>query len=469
MFKNVLLATLFLIITLTQATAQEQWEQLGLDYESVEAIIVHPDNEDIIYAGTFNIFMDPEAIGGVFKSMDGGATWDTLITGGISVSCMVMHPTDPDIIYVGLNAANSSLPGIIKTTNGGLDWVWSHSGIYVDWETSVISLAIDPLHQDTLFAGTAGMNGNEGLYRSTNGGESWDEVSNGQIWDSSMMHIAIDPANTDIVYVCTGGEGYVFKSTDGGDNWQQLNLELHAPKTIIVDPTNSNTIYVGAYMWPPTVDWVGALYKSTDAGSTWTYTPLEGERSGINQIIIHPNHPDWVFMSSGIGFTVSSDGGATWDVFNEGLPREILGSLACNAEGTTFYGYSSANFLNAIYKRQFTTIGIEESDNESTTDWTMNLYQNYPNPFVEQTIISFQLPPNSPLKKGAQGDVSLKVFNSTGQLVKSLINGQLSFGEHTVIWDGINAQGMNVSNGVYLYQLQTAHRVDTRSMILLRN
>ncbi len=468
MFKNVLLVTLVLIIPLTQASAQEQWEPLGLD-EHVQAIIVHPDNDDIIYAGAYNVFYIPEAIGGVFKSVDGGATWDTLVTGGISVSCMVMDPTDPDIIYAGLNSANSSLPGIIKTTNGGQDWVWSHEGIYVDWETEVSSLAINPQHPDTLFAGTGSLIGSDGLYRSTNGGESWEDVTN-QILDNGMMHIAIDPVNSQNIYVCTVGAGRVFKSTDGGDNWQQLDLEIDSPKTIVVDPSDPNTVYIGAYVWPHTSDWIGALYKSTDAGSTWTSTPLEGEGSVITEIIIHPDHPEWLFMSSGIGFTVSPDGGATWDVHNEGLPSDYISSLACNSTTTTFYGYCLSGSGWLIYKRQFTPIGIEDPEHESAVDWSVNLYQNYPNPFIENTAISFHLPTNSP-RTGVEthGRVSLRVFNTAGQLIKSLINGHLSPGPHTMTWDGTNAEGLKVSSGVYLYQLQTAHRVDTRSMILLRN
>lgn len=451
MRKLFLLLTLLLCLTQSPAFAQDEWVQLGLDYEHVLDILVHPSNDSIIFAGAQNDFMNPETIGGIFKSTDEGATWDTLVTGGISVSCLAMHPMDHDIIYAGLNGANSCLPGIIKTTNGGKDWVWSHDGIYVDWETYVNTVAINPLHPDTLFAGTGGAYGGE-LYRSINGGDSWTEIT-GQIWDSNMGHIAIDPVNPWNVYVCVRGEGTVFKSTNGGNYWQELNLPPLIPKCIVIDPFDPNIIYLGA----TSPEYTGQLYRSTNAGFTWVYTDFEIEQSGISKVVIHPINTDWVFMSTAIGFVISPDGGGTWDVFNEGLPRDTLTSLACNSAGTTFYGWCPANYIETIYRRYFTMVSIED---ESINDCSIVLHQNYPNPFNESTVINFQLP--------TPQIVNLGIYNSVGQLVKLLVNSQLSLGQHELTWNGIDQYGQPVASGVYFYQIKTIDRIETRSMVLLR-
>jgi hypothetical protein len=105
------------------------------------------------------------------------------------------------------------------------------------------------------------------------------------------------------------------------------------------------------------------------------------------------------------------------------------------------------------------TTGIEPGD-EHRTPATFSLAQNYPNPFNPQTTIRFSL--------GKSGHVTLRIYNTTGRLVQTLVDEQKASGEHSLIWNGMDAHGRMVGSGVYFYRIDTGGDHDTKSMILLK-
>ncbi len=199
----------------------------------------------------------------------------------------------------------------------------------------------------TIYIGTAG----GGIWKSTNAGASFKPVFDK--YTQSIGAIAVDQKNPKIVYVGTGesnmrnsvsiGDG-IYKSTDAGDNWTKLGLDSteHISK-VLIDPSNSNTIYVAAPgpLWSNSTH--RGLYKSTDAGKTWEKILYISDKAGVADLEIDPTNPNtlyattWEFRrlpyafnsgGNGSGMYKSTDGGKTWKELSNGLPKKPFGRVA---------------------------------------------------------------------------------------------------------------------------------------------
>ena len=207
-FVQCLAVSFFSVGVCIETTSAQQWEYLGLSGQIITGIAVQ--GRDTVYAST---------PGSIFKTTNSGATWDTLLR-FTSVLDLKMHPTNPFVLCAALGGSVNPPHGILKTTNGGASWFHADSGIVVNWETYVQKIEFDPLHPETLYAGTAGfIHGN--MYKTKNGGQNWASVV--APGDTSRLHlgvasIAVHPETTDIVYV-GAGFGDLLKSTDGGQTW----------------------------------------------------------------------------------------------------------------------------------------------------------------------------------------------------------------------------------------------------------
>jgi photosystem II stability/assembly factor-like uncharacterized protein len=199
----------------------------------------------------------------------------------------------------------------------------------------------------TLYVGTAG----GGIWKTTNGGATFKPIFDKHC--QSIGAIAIDQKNPKVVYAGTGesnmrnsvsiGDG-LYKSTDAGENWVRIGLDSteHISK-VVVDPSNSNTIYVAA----PGPLWSDSrhrgLYKSTDAGKTWEKILYISEKAGCADISLDPKQPNVVYATTwefrrlpylfnsggpGSGIYKSLDGGKTWKPLEKGLPAKPFGRVA---------------------------------------------------------------------------------------------------------------------------------------------
>jgi len=230
-----------------------EWFLLGLESESITAIAVDPFDENVIYAGS-TINYNADEFGGLFKSADGGASWNTLISGTI-IRDIDIHPTNPQIIYVLGGGALVS-----KTADGGQTWVAADSGLRVGLYGTPGVLAIDPLHPDTLYTGVSSNFGGN-LFKSTDGGRTWRAIGDTILWNG-VTAIAIDPQNTNVVYAGTAWIGAISKSTDGGASWERMDFpEVGIINDLIVHPSHTNNVYTGT--------WRYGFYFSTNGGTSW--------------------------------------------------------------------------------------------------------------------------------------------------------------------------------------------------------
>ena len=226
----------------------------------ITALTVDPGNTNIIIAGT--------AAGGIFKSIDGGTSWipKTDWAPSLPIGSIRMHPTNPNVIYCGTGEANNATDvypgfGMLKSTDKGDTW----NLIGLDSSKSIGEIAISPQNPNTVYAAVGGglysKGQNRGIYKSINGGDNWQQVF--FVNDStSAVDVAIDPSDSNRIYAAMmerlrgpsfrkagGVSSGVYMSTNGGQTWARITNGLPAPATnigricIAVAPSNPNFVY----------------------------------------------------------------------------------------------------------------------------------------------------------------------------------------------------------------------------------
>ena len=284
-----------------------------------------------------NVFYMGQVNGGVWKSNDYGRTWNPIFDheSTQSIGAIAVAASDPNIIYVasgeGLHRPDLSVGnGIYKSTDAGK--TWTHLGLR-DGE-QIPALAVDPRNPNRVFAAVLGHpygpNEERGLFRSTDGGQSWQKVIY-KDENTGASDVEIDPSNPDVIYASmwevregpwedgnefNGTGGGLFKSTDGGNTWHQLSNGL--PKDlsqiyVAIAPSDPHRLYatIGA------ASGALAFYRSDDAGETWskpTDDPRPSGRIGGGDLAIprvDSKNADVVYCASTVTMK-STDGGKTW-------------------------------------------------------------------------------------------------------------------------------------------------------------
>jgi len=291
-----------------------------------------------------NVFYIGQVNGGVWKSDDYGRTWAPIFDQQPtqSIGAIAVAASDPNIIYVGsgegLHRPDLAVgDGIYKSTDAGK--TWTHLGLRDAQQ--IPALEIDPRDPNRVFAAVLGHpygpSQERGIYRSTDGGVTWQKVLS-KDENTGGSDLALDPSNPDVIYaslwdvregpwedgnIFSGTGGGLFKSTDGGNTWQQLTKGLPSNVvqiSIAISPSLPKRLYIALGTTEPGDYASGAglgLYRSDDAGESWYRTTDDGRaamRIGGGDLAIvrvDAKNPDVVY-STGIVTARSSDGGKTW-------------------------------------------------------------------------------------------------------------------------------------------------------------
>jgi hypothetical protein len=214
--------------------------------QSIGAIALAPSNPEIVYVGTGEPWpRNSVSVGtGVYRSVDGGNHWESLgLEGTERIAAIAVHPENPDVAYVaalGPLWSSGEERGVYKTTDGGKTWA---KVLYLDENTGAANLSLDPSNPDVLYAAMwsfrrtphsfdSGLNGQSGLYKSTDGGENWTELRNGfPEGKLGRIGVAIAPSNSDTVYasVETGIDSTsgMYLSEDAGATWGHRSSALN--------------------------------------------------------------------------------------------------------------------------------------------------------------------------------------------------------------------------------------------------
>jgi len=296
---------------------------------AIGAVAVAASDRNVVYAGTGEACIRGNVShgDGVYKSTDGGASWKNV---GLSdtrhIARVRIHPDNPDVVYVAaLGHAFGPHPdrGIFRSRDGGKTW---HKVLYRDENTGASDLTMDPHNPRVLYAGLwqarrypwALESGGEGsgLFKTTDGGDTWQELTNNPGLPAGLkgrIGVAVSPARPDRVWaIVEAKEGGLFRSDDGGSTWQLVsdNPDLRQRPWyymhIFADPQDPDVMYVlNLRMW-----------KSHDGGKSFSQIPTP--HGDNHDLWIDPQNPRRMVQGNDGGANVSFDGGVTWSsIYNQ--------------------------------------------------------------------------------------------------------------------------------------------------------
>lgn len=300
---------------------------------SIGAVAVFQPSSDVVWVGTGegNTRNSTSVGNGVYRSLDGGRTWEHLgLENTERIHKIVLHPTDPDVAYVaalGRLWGENPERGVYRTTDGGATW---ERILYVNERTGAADLAMDHTNPRKLFAAMwehgrrpyyfeSGGPGS-GLYVTHDGGDTWERrtVDDGlPEGDLGRIGIGVSRSNPEIVYALVEAErSALLRSEDGGESFRAVNRETNiAPRPfyyarIWVDPLNPDRVY----------NVHSLITRSEDGGRTFeTLVPFNRAHPDHHAFWIHPEDPELLMTGNDGGFYLSDDRGEHWD-FSANLP-----------------------------------------------------------------------------------------------------------------------------------------------------
>jgi photosystem II stability/assembly factor-like uncharacterized protein len=349
--RKILLVGLLTLLIVSQAgpalAGINVWNSNGPEGGVIWALAIDPTTPSTIYAGTSD---------GVFKSTTSGGNWSAVNTGlncGM-VRSLAIDPITPSIIYAG-----SSGCGVFRSTNGGDNWSIANTGMT---SADVWTITIDPTNPSTLYAGVS----SDGVFKSTNSGGNWSAINNGLTIDtglpvtSTVRALAIDPTTSSTIYAGLFPWN-VFKSTDGGDNWNTAGLDDAYVRALAIDPVNPSTIYAGIQ---------GGVYKSTTGGGIWSEINNGLTNTAVRALAIDPTDPSTIYAGTDGGVFKSTSSGGAWIAFNNGLTNTTMLSLAINpVASSTLYAGTSGSGVFSI--QQIAVLAINYSSGAPGSYFTL--------------------------------------------------------------------------------------------------
>jgi photosystem II stability/assembly factor-like uncharacterized protein len=324
---------------------------------------IDPNNSSTLYAGCPGT--NSNGGGGLFKSTDGGGTWNAASSGlpavkaspnepwppNVSVTALAIDPgigrrrgepfrrqslTNPETLYAVIGASVSLGGGLFHSTDGAASWNTVNSGL--PGSLSILAVAVDPQNPKTLYVA-----GNTGVFRSADGATSWTRAGN----LSNVWSLAIDPLDSGSVYAVN--DSGILKSADNGGSWSVVSPVGTASDPfpwligwVDVAPGQGGpgTVYAGGN--------ARGVFKSLDGGSTWSLATSGLFATSIYSLAIDPQNPHTVYTGDGAGLYKSTDGAVSWSATGN-LPGVSVFVLAGDPhEPGTFYAGGPKGLYKSI-------------------------------------------------------------------------------------------------------------------------
>ena len=337
---------------------------------STGCVAVADSDPKVIYLGTGSdgVRSNVSTGRGVYRSTDGGETWkfSGLYNAG-QIGSVRIHPTNPDIVWVsavGDVFKSNAERGVFKTTDGGQTW---RKVLFVSESVGSMDVELQPGNPSVVYAWMSRLerkpwtitSGSRegGFYKSTDGGDSFTRIPNGLPAELiGKGNLAVTPANPNRIYALIEAKpgGGLYRSDDAGQTWTQVNAQgslIQRPfyyTTLGADPKNADVVYAGAE----------GFFKSIDAGKT--FTAFRTPHGDNHDIWINPNDSQLMVQSNDGGANVSTDGGRTWSSQMNQPTSEIYGVWVDNQFPYKLYGAQQDNT---------TVIISSQADPASRDDW----------------------------------------------------------------------------------------------------
>ena len=314
---------------------------------SIGAIAVAPSNPDILYVGSGEGLQRPDlSVGnGIYKSQDGGRTWAHLgLRDGQQIPQIAVDPRSADRLFVAVlghpYGANQER-GVFRSTDGGATF---QRVLFRDSDTGAIDVILDPSNPDTVYAALwearqgpwengAFSGPGSGLYKSTDGGTSWRQLTNGlptfEADGLGRIGIGIAPSRPQRLFLTVDAQrnGGLYRSDDGGERWALVNADSRVTSRgsdfaeVKVHPTNPDVVFTASIV----------AWKSVDGGQS--FTALRGAPGGddYHRIWINPKTPDVMLIAADQGAVVTVNGGETWSSWYNQPTAQFYHVIADNA------------------------------------------------------------------------------------------------------------------------------------------
>ena len=302
------------------STWQPVFDKEGVS--SIGSIAVAASDPNVIYAGTGEACIRGNiSFGdGVYKSTDAGKNWKNVgLRDTRHIGRVIVHPRNPDLVYVaalGHAYGPNTERGVFRSADGGKTW---ERVLYKDDKTGAIDISFDPSNPHILFAAlweasrspwglTSGGPGS-GLYKSTDSGSTWKRLEGNGLPKGLLGRIGVSVSGADgsrVYALIEAEDGGLYRSEDGGEKWERVNEDRRFRQRawyythVFADPKNAETLYVLNTR----------LYRSTDGG--YKFTALPGSHGDHHGLWIDPVNPQRMINGNDGGATITVDGGKSW-------------------------------------------------------------------------------------------------------------------------------------------------------------
>ena len=290
---------------------------------SVGAVAVAPSRPDTVYIGMGEAQLRGNVMqgDGIYKSVDAGQTWRHMgLADTMTIARLRVDPEDPDLVYaaaLGDPARPGESRGVFRSRDGGTTW---QKVLFRNDQTGAVDLALDPSDPRTLYAAlwqvrrgpwqlSSGGPGS-GLFRSTDGGDTWAEITRAPGMPSGVLGkigIAVSGANPRRLYaIVEAAAGGLYRSDDAGASWRLVNANRDLWQRafyfnrVVADPADADSVYVLNFI----------VARSTDGGATYRF--LRTAHADAHDLWIDPENPARMILSDDGGAAVSVNGGASW-------------------------------------------------------------------------------------------------------------------------------------------------------------
>lgn len=381
---------------------------------------------------------------GTIMTANGGIDNWYEIYGGDGFHCKV-DPTNSNIIY-----ACSQNGGLGRSDDGGNSFTGITSGIDLSRSNWSSPYVLDPVTPSTVYFGSYK------LFKSTNKGNQWTAISgdltkgpNGVL--GTLTAVSVAAYNNTRVLVTGANDGKLSVSTDGGTTWNDRTgtLPNRTITDVLVDQESPNIIYVTLSGYNRDLS-NPHVFRSTNFGESWTDISGNLPDMPVNSIVIDQQRDSVLFIGTDVCVFYTENLGANWYVAGTGLPNSPVFDIVYHAPTQILYAGTHGRSIFALDVSILT--GVKE---ETTQPFTFELKGNYPNPFNPTTKIEFSV--------AAKGDYTLKVYNISGELVATLLDGEMVPGSYSAQFSGAG-----YTSGIYFYRLEGAGMSKTGKMVLIK-
>jgi photosystem II stability/assembly factor-like uncharacterized protein len=396
------------------------------------------------------VFIGGSQDNGITSTTNNGAAWRYNISWGGDGSGAAINPFNPLEMYMTIGVYNS--PWAFRrhrTTNAGLNWVELNNGIdnSAQWYTRIKTDNANPV---TVYTSSSGF-----MYYSTNTGNNWIKSNPTEFpaWifnfsvrkynDTSIVYAITDSRNDgERIYLKVGSAAYMERSAGISDGYAINAITMH--------PVNSNIAFAvikGLYSG-------SKVFKTTNRGLNWSNVSSNLPNVPAAALAIYPLNDNIMYLGSEMGCYKTTNGGANWFRWNDGLPEAvIITELKPYFNGADFYILAGTYGRSMWIRNDDELVGIAGNSGEIPAKF--ELQQNYPNPFNPVTNIRFSVP--------YKLNVEINIYDVNGKLVETAVNKNMDAGFHEIKFDG-----SKLASGVYFYKLKAGSFTQVRKMVIIK-